>query len=217
MLRIAHLFDAAGTSAEAESIRAEAIDSLANPALTMSVIRRLSADSDEQNLRRAINHVQERLIDNLDLLFFAIMTLELKRDFASAERICRAGSKAHPANGELQMRLADLLLKNGKIVQAVRRLTNLLRMDEGNISALKKLVAAHAEQGNFVNAAETARELVRRCPTDADAELSLASALRRSGSRQEALVHARRAAMLDPKNLRYKRYVEELERASARG
>ena len=78
-------------------------------------------------------------------------------------------------------------------------------------------MAAHLEAKQFDDAAAVARMLVELFPDDADAELNLASALRRGGSKQQALVHARRAAELDPNNPRYQRYVQDLERANARG
>lgn len=217
LLRSAEIIEAVGHAIEADAVRARAVATLGNPGLIMSLIRRLATSPDERDLHRVIAHVEEHLSDNLDLLFFTIQAFELKGDFVQAERACRKGCKVHPDNIDLQLRLADLLLKNGKLVQASRRLNKVQQQTPASAAILKKLMAAHLEAKQFDDAAAVARTLVELSPDDADAELNLASALRRGGSKQQALVHARRAAELDPNNPRYQRYVQDLERANARG
>lgn len=215
LLRCAKIYDAAGRADEAEAIRADAVAALVNPALIMSLMRRLSTPEGDADLQRIVAHVETRLADDLDLLAFAVLTLETAGDFAAAQRVCRAAIKAHPRSADMQARMGHLLLKRGKPKRASAFLEKALSLDSRNPALLKRLTEVHLEAGAYEQAQETAQALVALTPDDAGAHLSLASALRRGGRRQDALTHARRAAELAPENPRYSRYVEELTRAGA--
>ena len=177
---------------------------------------RLSTPESDADLQRIVAHVEERLSDNLDLLAFAVLTLETQGDLAGAQRVCRAAIEAHPRNADMQARMGHLLSKRGKPKRAAAFLEKALSLDPRNPALLKKLTDIHLEAGAFERAQETAQALVALTPDDAGAHLSLASALRRGGHRQDALAHAKRAAELAPENPRYSRYVEELTKAGAR-
>jgi len=216
LLRCARIFEAAGRENEADAIRAGAVAALANPALIMSLMRRLSAPEAAADLHRIIAHVEERLSDNLDLLAFAVLTLETLGDFAAAERVCRIAVKRHPRNADMHARLGHLFLRQDKPKRATAFLEKALSLDARNPMLLKKLTDIHLEAGAFEQAQRTAQALVALTPTDAGAHLSLASALRRGGRKREALAHAKRAAEIDPENPRYSRYVDELTKANAK-
>lgn len=215
LLRCAKVFEAAGRPDEAEAIRAGAVAALANPGLVMSLLRRLSSAEWAGDLQRIVAHVETRLSGNLDLLAFTALTLEMQGDLAGARRICRKAIAAHPRNAEMQARMGNLLAKQGKPKKAVAFMQKALEIDPGNAALLRKLMDIHLQAEAFEEAQAAARALVALVPDDASAHLSLASALRRGGRKQDALVHARRAAELAPENPRYGRYVEDLIKAGA--
>ncbi|HWA91138.1 MAG TPA: GSCFA domain-containing protein [Rhizomicrobium sp.] len=216
LLRCAKVLDAAGHADEAEAIRARTVAALANPGLIMSLMRRLSAPDSAADFARVIAHVETRLGDNLDLLAFAVMTLEAQGDLKGAQRVCRAAIAAHPQNADMQARMGHILAKRGRKARATTFLQTAVDLDPGNEAALRKLLDLHLEAEDFDAAQAAARALVALAPDDAAAHLNLASALRRGGRREEALAHARRAAELAPENPRYSRYVEEIVKARAK-
>ena len=215
LLRCARVFEAAGHADEAETTRANAVAALGNPALIMSLIRRLSTRDTSGDLQRIVAHVEGRMRDNLDLLAFTAMTLEATGDLAGAERICRAGAQAHPRSADMLARLGHLLLRQKRTKRALSMLERALALEPNNPPLLKKLTGIYLEAEAFEQAERCARALVGVSPLDPAGHLNLASALRRSGRKREALEHARRAAELEPHNERYSRYVEELTRANA--
>ena len=111
--------------------------------------------------------------------------------------------------------LGHLLLRQKKTKRALSFLEKALALEAGNPAILKKLIATYLEAEAFEQAERCARALIGISPLDPAGHLNLASALRRSGRKREALEHARRAAELEPDNERYSRYVEELTRANA--
>ena len=215
MLRCARVFEAAGCEEEAETTRASAVAALRNPALIMSLIRRLSAPDAAADLHRIVAHVERQLPGDLDLLAFAAMTLESLGDLAGAERVCRVAVQAQPRNADMLARLGHLLLRQKKTKRALSFLEKALALEADNPAILKKLIATYLEAEAFEQAERCARALIGISPLDPAGHLNLASALRRSGRKREALEHARRAAELEPDNERYSRYVEQLTKANA--
>jgi hypothetical protein len=210
LLRSARILEDLGRAEEADAIRESAIAKLGNPALIMSLIHKLSGSADA---RRIIAHVEAKLSANIDLLAFAGQAMELIGDTAQAERIYRAGARAHPRSAEMLMRFGRLLLRDKKPKRAAVMLEKALALDADNIDLLKMLVAAHRELEQREREEEYARRVVALVPGDGAAQLDLASVMRRSGRREEALEHAKRAAALEPGNERYARYVAELSKA----
>jgi tetratricopeptide (TPR) repeat protein len=210
LLRGARILEDVGRADEAETIRESAVAKLGNPALIMSLIHKLSGSDDA---RRIIAHVEAKLSANIDLLAFAGQAMELIGDTTEAERIYRAGARAHPRNAEMLMRFGRLLLRDKKPKRAAVTLEKALALDADNIDLLKMLVAAHREMEQREREEEYARRVVALVPNDGAAQLDLASVMRRSGRREEALEHAKRAASLEPGNERYARYVAELSKA----
>jgi len=216
LLRCARIFEAVGRADEAEAIRASAVKELVNPALIISLMRRLSGPDWAADLRRICRHVEQHLSNSLDLLAYVAWTLDSTGDLSGAQRVYRVAIKAYPQSAEMPARLGQLLLKRGKPKSAVVFLQKALSLDARNPALLKKLTEAYFKGSAYEQAQESARALIALTPDDASAHISLASALRRAGRSQDALVHAVRAAELAPEDPRYSRFVEELTKASVR-
>jgi len=216
LLRCARIFEAAGDRQSAEDVRTAAIGALGNPGLIMSLLRRLPAAGEMDDTQRIIAHIESRLSSNLDLLSFAILTLESSGDYASAARTCRTAIRAHPTNAGLLARMAALLKRQGRGGRALEFLERAQGFDPKNVDYLKKLIEAYLEARNFEGAERRARNLIALAPEDPYGYLQLASTCRRTGRKAEAIENAKRAAELDPSSERYKNYVRELMDATAK-
>ncbi len=112
-------------------------------------------------------------------------------------------------------RLGHLLLRRNRTKRALSMLERALALEANKSRAAQELTGIYLEAESFEQAERCARALIGVSPLDPVGHLNLASVLRRSGRKREALEHARRAAELEPHNERYSRYVEELTRANA--
>ena len=199
-----------GRAEVADATRSTAwIAKLGNPALIMSLIHKLSGSADAPHR----THVEAKLSANIDLLAFAGQAMELIGDTAEAERIYRAGARAHPRSAEMLMRFGRLLLRAKKPSARPRCSKRRWRWTRTMSIFSKMLVAAHRELEQREREEESARRVVALVPIDGAEQLDLATEVRRSGRREEALEHAKRAAALEPGNERYARYVAELSKA----
>jgi tetratricopeptide (TPR) repeat protein len=216
LLRCARIFEAAGDKKAAEDVRAAAVSALGNPGLIMSLLRRLPAAGEMDDTQKIITHIETRLSSNLDLLSFAILTLETNGDYVSATRTCRAAIRAHPNNANLLARMATLQQRQGKGKRALEFLERAHALDTKNAGYLKKLIEAYLEGRNLDRAEQSARALIALAPEDSYGYLQLASTYRRMGRKAEALENAQRAANLDPSSERYQNYVRELMGATAK-
>ncbi len=216
LLRCARIFEAAGDKQSAEDIRTVAVGALGNPGLIMSLLRRLPAAGEMEDTRRIVAHIQSRLSNNLDLLSFAILTLETSGDYTSAARTCRAAIRTHPTNAGLLARMATLQQRQGKGKRALGFLERARTLDPNNTSTLKKLIEVYLENGDFEKAERSARDLIALAPEDPHGYLQLASTCRRTRRKAEAIENARRAAELDPSSERYKNYLRELTGTAAK-
>jgi len=160
--------------------------------------------------KKIVAHIENRLSNNLDLLSFAILTLETSGDYASAALTCRAAIRAHPNNAALLARMATLQQRLGKGKRAIEFLERAHALDLSNAGYLKKLIEIYLEGRDLDRAEQSARALIALAPEDPHGYLQLASTCRRMGRKAEALENAKRAAELDPFSERYKNYVREL-------
>ena len=147
LLRCARIFEAAGDGQSGEDIRAAAINALGNPGLIMSLLRRLPAAGQMKDTQRIVAHIESRLSSNLDLLSFAIQTLESSGDCASAIQTCRAAIRAHPTNPGLLTRMATLQQRQGKGKRALEFLERAQALDPNNTGTLKKLIGIYLRAG----------------------------------------------------------------------
>jgi len=216
LLRCAQIFEGMRDLETAEAIRTGAIGALGNTALIISLLRRLPASGATDDAHRIIAHIEGKLSSNLDLLSFAILTLETAGDFEGAARTCRVAVRAHPQNANMLMRFGAMLCRQKKLKRGLVLLERAHRLDPENIDVLKKLISVCLEDRNLERAEQHARTLIDVAPRDASGFVQLASTLRRMGRKLEALEHAKRAAELEPGSVRYRNYVEELTKVTTR-
>ncbi|MBV9693475.1 MAG: hypothetical protein JO261_07240 [Alphaproteobacteria bacterium] len=209
-MRCARIFEAAGDEKAAEEVRTAAIGALGNPGLIMSLLRRLPAAGRMDDTKKIIAHIETRLSGNLDLLSFAVLTLESNGDDTSAARTCHAAIRSHPNEAALLARMATLQQRLGHGKRALAFLERAYALDSTNTGYLRRLIEAHLAARDLGLAEQRARAYIALAPRDPYGYLQLASTCRRMGRKTEALENAQRAAELDPASERYKNYVREL-------
>jgi tetratricopeptide (TPR) repeat protein len=109
-----------------------------------------------------------------------------------------AAAVAQPADGLAHTRAAEVLLEQGRQVEALGRLKSAVRADESLVKAWDLLGEVAVERKDYPLAEEAHRAVLRREPGNVDAWLRLAAVLARQSkwvAAGEALVWAQR---LDP-------------------
>jgi len=216
VLACAKIFDALGRADEADRTRALAVERLKKPTLVKALVRKSVTAGELATARLIIDHIEHYLADDLDLLNFAAQTSYAIEDFDSAERICRRALDAEPRNPEMLARLGYILCRREEDAEGVSVLTRALAIAPTNMRILEHLVPAYLKLKQFEDVEHYARVLIDLSPSHAAAYSWLASALKRTGRKSEALEAARRAVELDRGNERYSRYADELARDIAR-
>ncbi len=210
LLGCASIFEALGDADALAGARALAFAKLRDPMLVKSMIRRSITSGELDTTRRLIDHVENRLADNIDLLNFAAQTCYAIEDFDSAERICRAALESQPQNAEMLARLGYVLSRRERFEEAVAVLERALTQSPTNTRILETLIPIQMKLKRLDQAERCARMLISASPLNPAAHSFLASALKRAARPQEALASARRAVELDPHNDRYRRYADDL-------
>jgi protein O-mannosyl-transferase len=96
--------------------------------------------------------------------------------------------------------LAELLLQEGKIQQAIEYFTEALRAKPDFIGALNNLGYALAKQGKYYEAERYYRQALQIKPDFVEAHSNLAHALAHQGKFDEAILHWTEMIRLDPNN-----------------
>jgi tetratricopeptide (TPR) repeat protein len=188
LLRCARVFEAAGHATEAAAARAAALKPVRSTVQINSMISKLILSGMLDEARAVMDHVEKSLSDNFDLLGFVARTYERIGDHGAAERTYRAMLPA---------------------------LENALALDPANEAIFKRLIAIVLQLKQVAELERHALQFIAAAPKNPLGHMYLASSFKRRHRRSEALVHARRAAELEPGNERYTRYAEELARPVA--
>lgn len=209
LLRCARFFEVAGLPGEASAARAFAFEQLVDAPSVVTAIRKSAMANSDGDTRRIIAFVQERFAGNHDLLDYSAWTCCKMGDFDAAERICRTALLSAPENAKLLTRLGYVLSRRDMGEEAALVLERVLKIDAGNLRAFETLVPLQLALKRFNEAERDARAWISVSPRNGLGHWYLASVLKQTRRRAEALEHARLAVELEPGNEKYGRYLAE--------
>lgn len=112
--------------------------------------------------------------------------LHLAGEFKRARVIYEDLARRHPAEPRSRLMLAELDIRDGRLVTARRELEEIARQNPGLRDVRAALAGVAEELGDTATAIELYRKEVERAPNDGPAALRLASALRVAGRIQES-------------------------------
>jgi predicted Zn-dependent protease len=130
--------------------------------------------------------------------------------FDAAERVCSTALEKEPHNVQLLLLKGRTLARQNKVGEAAEAMGEALSLQPENIRVLQALVPLQFKLARWDAAEQNAQCLIRLSPGNPWGHSFLATVLKRKRLRSEALIHARRAAELEPKREQFRRQVEEL-------
>ncbi len=118
--------------------------------------------------------------------------------WAEAAHYASIAVALRPENSTVRLQLADALLRQGKLDEAVAQYREGIRLDKENAYAHNDLGVALNRQGKRDEALAEYRKATELDPKDAPAHNNLGNALREQGKLDEAIAEHRQAIELDP-------------------
>ena len=122
------------------------------------------------------------------------------RDSDAAIKEYQRGMAIDPKNQDLQLRLLETMLNNGKIDDATQLTDRLLKENPGDVMARIVRARLLAIKGNSAEAITTLREVIKDAPENAQAHFILGQVLRQSGDLVGAKSELQEALKRNPEN-----------------
>lgn len=111
---------------------------------------------------------------------------------------------------EENFKKAEDLLEKKQYISAEKWFLAAAQRDPKNSKIYARLGIIYLEQKNYKDAIEALLESIRLEPDTASRHFNISYAYSLEGDRKTALVHARRALKIDPKNQKYKLWFDDL-------
>lgn len=210
LLSCANLFETAGDADEAERVRALALERLDSAAQAKALIHHVVQSEAREHGPRLFAQIEKRFAADCDVLRSAAHAYYNFGNYEAAERVCRAALALEANDADTLACLGNALFRQRKLEESAAALTKAYELDSGNLTALERLTSIHILLKRLDDAERCARLLISASPLNPAAHQYLASALKQTDRRREALEHVRRAAELDPTNEKYRRHADEL-------
>jgi tetratricopeptide (TPR) repeat protein len=143
----------------------------------------------------------ERLPERVNTWVVQGLACQLSGDAARAKESYQRALQLDASRGDVHNNLAQLILADGHLDDAIEHARAALRLDPQNVLALCTYGIALQAAGQRNEAIQQFRKAVELHGTSSQAHYLLAAALRESGQLAESLLHLEQATAWDPTNL----------------
>lgn len=110
----------------------------------------------------------------------------IKGEYGEAEEWLSKAGDLDQRSVDVMVQLADVLLKQGKSKEVIKRLTSVLRNDPDLVAAKKLLARAYEQQRDYDSALRYFNELIVADPNVVESQVGIATVLQRLGRTDEA-------------------------------
>jgi tetratricopeptide (TPR) repeat protein len=121
------------------------------------------------------------------------------------------GSEINPfEEKEENFQKAEELFKKKQYISAEKWYIEAVKKNPKNSIIFSRLGVIYIDQKNYADAIESLQEALRLNPVLASSAFNLSYAYNAEGDQKEAIIAAKRAIRLEPKNKKYKKWLDQL-------